>query len=110
MVIHLMTGAVYGMMFAAIARVLPRRAILPASALYGLAVFATAAWVDLPAAASITGAGDPIANMATMVGYPTFALEHLMYGVALGGFLLLTTPALAPAAADRAARPTPVAA
>jgi hypothetical protein len=49
--IHMITGAAYGMMVAAIARVLPREAILTAGGTYGLAVFAVSAFVDLPAAA-----------------------------------------------------------
>ncbi len=67
---------------------LPRRAILGAGAIYGLAVFAVSTFIDLPAAASITGSGDTISNMARMVGYPTFAIEHIMYGMALVAFLL----------------------
>jgi hypothetical protein len=108
--IHMVTGAAYGMMFAAIARVVPRKAVLPAGAIYGLAVFAVSAFVDLPAAASITRSGDAITNMARIVGYPTFAVEHVMYGVALGAFLLATTHRTAPVAAPARTRRTALAA
>jgi hypothetical protein len=100
----MVTGAAYGMMFAAIARVLPRKAVLPAGAIYGLAVLAVSAFVDLPPAASITRSGDTITNMARIVGYPTFAVEHLMYGIALGTFLLATTHRTAPVAAPARTR------
>ena len=75
--------------------------------LYGLVVFAVSAFVDLPAAASITGSGDTISNMARIVGYPTFAIEHIMYGMALAAFLLAVSrneaPATAPVSRQRAA-------
>ena len=90
--VHMMVGAAFGMMFAAIARVLPRSWWLAAGAVFGLAVFAGSAFVDLPAAASITGSGDVVANMARIVGYPTFAIDHVMFGVALALSLLAVTP------------------
>lgn len=110
LVIHMVTGAAYGMMFAAIARLLPRRAILGAGAIYGLAVFAVSAFIDLPAAASVTGSGDTISNMARIVGYPTFAIEHIMYGMALALFLLAVSRNDAPATAAVAAQRATVAA
>jgi hypothetical protein len=108
--IHMMTGAAFGMMFAAIARVLPRRWWLAAGAIFGLAVFAGAAYIDLPAAASITGSGDVIANMASMVGWTTFALEHVMFGITLAVYLLTTTPKTAHAPGPATGRQSPVAA
>ena len=108
--IHLMTGAAFGMMFAAIARVLPRRWWLAAGATFGLAVFAGSAFVDLPAAASITGSGDVIANMASMVGWATFAIEHVMFGIALAVYLLATSPKASPSQQLAADRKSPVAA
>lgn len=89
-VIHMMVGAVYGAVFAVIARMLHwHGAVLMAAAtLWGLVVFAISAWVGLPVAASLFGGGDPIRNMATMVGYPTFIVEHLLFGAALGLLLI----------------------
>jgi hypothetical protein len=109
LLIHMMTGAAYGMMFAAIARVLRRRTLLGVGAVYGLAVFAVSAFIGLPAAAAITGSGDTISNMARIVGYPTFAVEHIMYGIALGA-LLLATSCIGTSAAEPAAHHTTVAA
>lgn len=91
MMIHMVTGAMLGMVFALIARVLPRKAVLPVGITYGLGAFITSAWVDLPAAANITGAGAPISDMASMVGYPTFAIEHMMYGMVLAATYLFAT-------------------
>ena len=39
-----------------------------------------------------SGAGDPIAKMASLVGYPTFAIEHMMFGMALAAFIRLASP------------------
>lgn len=85
-VIHMMVGAAYGAVFAVIARVLRWHgaALVGAAALWGLVVFAISSWIGLPLAASLFGGGDPIRNMASMVGYPTFLAEHLLYGAVLG--------------------------
>ena len=106
----MMTGAAFGMMFAAIARVLPRRSWVPAGAIFGLAVFAGSAFVDLPAVASITGSGDVIANMARMVGWTTFAIEHVMFGITLAIYLLATSPKTSPSPQLAADLKRPVAA
>ncbi len=108
--IHMMTGAAFGMMFAAVTRVLPRRTWLAAGAIFGMAVFAGSAFIDLPAVASITGSGDVIANMASMVGWTTFAIEHVMFGLALAVYLLATSPRTSPSQQRRTDRKSPVAA
>lgn len=89
-VIHMMVGAGYGAAFAVIARLLRwyGATLVAAATMWGLVVFAISAWVGLPAAASLFGGGDSVRNMATMVGYPTFIVEHLLYGAALGLFLV----------------------
>lgn len=48
------------------------------------------AFVGLPLAASIFDAGDPIRNMAEMAGWTTFAVEHLLFGLALAALLSLS--------------------
>ncbi|WP_225443665.1 hypothetical protein [Lolliginicoccus lacisalsi] len=97
--VHMMVGAGYGIVFAAIAKVAALRgAVLTvAGAVYGFVVFAASAWLLLPLTASILGGGDPIRDMATMVGYPTFIAEHILFGVVLALVLL-------PLAARRAHR------
>ena len=47
-------------------------------------VFVLSAFVALPSAAAVFGSGDQIAQMASMVGYPTFVAEHVVFGLALG--------------------------
>ena len=78
LIIHMMTGAAYGMMFAVAARYLPRASYVIVGAGYGLMVFVVSSFILLPIAASVSGAGDPIRRMASMVGYSTFAVEHIV--------------------------------
>lgn len=89
-VIHMMVGAMYGALFAVLARFMRWHgvALLGAAIVWGLVAFAISAWIGLPIAAALFGGGGPIRDMASMVGYPTFILEHLMFGVALGALLL----------------------
>ena len=102
--IHMMTGATYGMMFAVVARYLGRATYIIVGAGYGLMVFILSSFVLLPVAASVSGAGDPIGHMARIVGYETFAAEHLFFGVTLAAALLV----LAPRSARVSATSTPV--
>ena len=67
--------------------------LVPAGAMYGLAVFVVSAFVGLPLAAKATGSGTTIADMASMVGWATFAIEHMMFGLVLGALALRTASA-----------------
>ena len=71
----------------------PRAALVPAGALYGLAVFVVSAFVGLPVAAKVTGSGTTISDMASMVGRATFAVEDVMFGLVLGAVALRSAPA-----------------
>ena len=104
LMIHMMTGAMFGIGFAFLARRLPRTLLIPAGAVYGLAVFVVSAFVGLPVAAKITGPGDVISDMASMVGWATFAVEHMMFGLVLCAIASRTTLADSPAAEVRGAR------
>jgi len=84
LMIHMVTGAAYGMVFVLIAQRVRRSLVIPAGMVYGLAVFVVSSFIGLPIAARLTGSGPVIANMAKMVGWPTFAVEHLMFGTVLG--------------------------
>lgn len=93
MMVHFMTGAVYGILFALLARTLRLSggAGLGAGAVYGIAVLLFSSFVGLPVAAALFGGGDPIADMPKMVGWTTFTIEHVMYGLILGaGWLFFT--------------------
>lgn len=83
-VVHMMVGAMYGIVFAVIVRMAKLRGVnlLIAGMIYGAIVFAVSAWIGLPLAAAILASGDQIANMASMVGYGTFVTEHIMFGLA----------------------------
>ncbi len=104
LLIHMMTGAMFGVGFAFLARRLPRTARVPAGAVYGLAVFVVSAFVGLPVAAKITNSGSTISDMASMVGYATFAVEHMMFGLVLGVLAMRTAPTGSPVAEVRGAR------
>jgi hypothetical protein len=86
LVIHMMTGAMYGIPLAGLtARLRPSfTATAGIGAAYGVLVFAMSSFVGLPVAARIFGAGDPIANMAEMAGWTTFFVEHVLFGLTLG--------------------------
>lgn len=81
-VIHMMIGLMYGAVFGAAVGLLrlPRALLLPAGAAFGVLVFVVSSWVGLPLAAAIFSSGDQIAHMASRVGYPTFLLEHVLFG------------------------------
>jgi hypothetical protein len=88
-IVHMMVGAVYGATFAVIALMKWHGvALLGAGIVWGFIVFEISAWIGLPVAAALFGGGDPISNMASMVGYPTFIAEHLVFGVTLGLLLV----------------------
>jgi len=93
-VIHMMVGAMYGLMFAVVADLLRLRgAMLVASGVvWGAMVFVISSFVALPVAASLFDSGDQIAQMASKVGYGTFLAEHVIFGLALG-LLLARRPA-----------------
>ena len=94
LLIHMMTGAMFGIgWFAVPARRIPSAALIPAGAVYGLAAFVVSAFVGLPVAAKVTGSGGTISDMASRVGWATFAVEHMMFGLVLGAIALRNTSA-----------------
>jgi uncharacterized membrane protein YagU involved in acid resistance len=103
MMVHFMTGAAYGVLFALIARTLRLSggAAIGAGAAFGVGVLLFSSFVGLPVAAAVFGGGDPIADMPKMVGWTTFTLEHVVYGVVLGAGWLLFTRRSHGGAADR---------
>jgi hypothetical protein len=86
--VHLAIGAGFGAVFALLARGLHLRglAALAAGAGYGLAVMALMGLLVLPAAAGQTAGGQLIADAPRLLGWPVFAVEHLLYGLTLGLF------------------------
>jgi len=103
--VHLGIGAGFGAGFALLVRGLRLRgpAALAAGPLYGLAVMALMGLLVLPAAAGQTAGGRLIANAPELLGWPVFAAEHLVYGLALGAWTAVTARAAAPSSREQAA-------
>lgn len=86
--VHLAIGGVFGVLFVLLTRSLQERlrgpAALAAGVLYGLAVAALMGLALLPLAADALGGGRQVAEAAAIVGWPTFAAWHVVYGLGLG--------------------------
>jgi hypothetical protein len=89
--IHMMTGAAFGVMFAAIVLFTHLRGVATVivGAFWGIVVYLSSAFVFLALAATIFGSGDQIKNMSSLVGQGTFLVEHVIYGAALGAITWL---------------------
>lgn len=89
-IVHMMVGAMYGIVLAIIVRFtkLSGTNLIIVGMIYGAIIFAVSAWIGLPLAAAIFSSGDQITHMAAMVGYGTFLVEHIMFGVAAAVVLL----------------------
>ncbi len=89
-IVHMMWGALYGVVFALLARQFGLQGVtgLIAGAVYGLIVMAIMMYIALP----IVGAG----GMPQTVGF-SFGVEHVIFGVVLGLW-----PLLRPVEFDRA--------
>ncbi|MGI8408024.1 MAG: hypothetical protein ACR2L3_05895 [Actinomycetota bacterium] len=86
MMIHLTTGAIFGIVFALIARAARLSGVVTMAigAAFGIAAMFFSSFVGLPAAAALFGGGDPIADMPKVVGWTTFTIEHVIFGMVLG--------------------------
>lgn len=87
--LHMMTGAMYGALFGVIASRLNLQvaAFAGLGVIYGLIVFLVSTYIALPIAGAIFSSGDQIKNMAQMAGWGTFIIEHLLFGLTLGGLV-----------------------
>ena len=88
-IVHMMVGAMYGVIFAIAAVLLRLRGpvLIGAGAVWGVVVFVMSSFIALPLAAALFSSGDQISQMASKVGYGTFVTEHAVYGLALGALL-----------------------
>ncbi len=86
LVVHMMVGVGAGAVFGALVGWFrPGRALtVVAGAIYGLLVMVGSAFVGLPIVANLFGGGKAVSEMATMVGWGTFTVEHLIFGLVLG--------------------------
>lgn len=90
LLIHMITGAMYGIAFAFLTRrVRGDPTLLAGGTAYGVAALLFSGLVALPIAATIADAGKPISDMASMVGWPTFAVEHVIFGMMLGAGVIV---------------------
>lgn len=106
MVVHLMTGAVAGAIFGVAAALLraPRAFAVLGGVGYGLVVMVVNSFVGLPIVAALFGGGQPISNMPRLVGWGTFTVEHVLFGLVLGlvvAWSLRSVPAVAGRLAPR---------
>ncbi len=78
LMVHMMFSAVFGIIFGFIARALHLQGVVAVlgGMAYGIVVLLLMSFIVLP----IVGAG----TMPSTVGWPSFTLEHLMYGIVLG--------------------------
>ncbi len=92
--IHLGTGAVWGAVFGFLLGALrsSRLAAVPLGLGYSMVVLVLMSFVVLPVAAELFGGGQPISEMPDMVGWATFGVEHLIFGLVLGLFWPLLPP------------------
>ena len=83
---HIMVGAVLGTVFAVLAMRLHLRdkRALVAGAVYGLAVLVIMSALVLPVVARMSGAGQPISRMGGEIGWLTWVVLHVIFGLALG--------------------------
>ena len=85
-VVHMMTGAIFGAIFGVIiSKTHATRAItVVAGTMFGLVVLVVNGVVGLPIAARLFGGGKPISDMAKIVGWGHFTVEHVIFGMMLG--------------------------
>jgi hypothetical protein len=88
---HLMLGGLFGAAFGLLARAVRLRggAAVAAGIVYGLAVMVLMSTLVLPAVARLSGAGEPISDLAGRQGWVTFAAGHAVFGLCLGLWVLL---------------------
>ncbi|MBA3551511.1 MAG: hypothetical protein H0W27_01390 [Actinobacteria bacterium] len=103
LVVHMIVGIVFGVVFALGASRLGVRgaAAAPIGVVYGVAVMLFMAYVGLPITAAVLRGGDMVSDMATLVGWGTFTAEHAIYGLVLGAIWAVAgvTVARAPSSA-----------
>jgi len=82
LIFHMLWSALYGMIFALLVSFLRLRGMmaLMAGLIYGLVILVIMSFVVLP----LVGAG----MMPTTIGWPSFIVEHLIFGMVLGLWLL----------------------
>ncbi|HEX6208513.1 MAG TPA: hypothetical protein VF058_09185 [Actinomycetota bacterium] len=102
--VHMMVGAVWGLLFFGLARAIGLRGaavLVPAGIAFGLLVMLFMSWVTLPITAEVVGGGEAVEDIPSMVGWGTFTVEHVLFGFVLGTWAAARRSAMARHAADR---------
>ena len=84
--IHMMTGAMAGVAFVLLARMTAIKGLwaVIAGAMFGLVVMLVNGLCLLPITSRLFDRGEAITNMADIVGWGHFSVQHLIYGMMLG--------------------------
>jgi uncharacterized membrane protein YagU involved in acid resistance len=92
-IVHMMTGAIAGIVFVLIARSTSIKGFsaVITGAIFGLLVMVVNGLVVLPIVSHLFGGGKPISDMAKIVGWGHFTIEHLIFGMMLGLIYALAT-------------------
>ncbi len=91
--VHMMTGTIAGIIFVLIARSTSIRGLsaVIAGAMFGILLMAINGLIGLPIMSYLFGGGEPISDMASIVGWGHFTIQHLLYGMMLGLVYTLAT-------------------
>lgn len=87
---HLVVGGFFGAIFsvvarAVVARVLPSRAsIIAVGVAYALLVMLLMSLVLVPAADAVLSGEERVSSFASVAGWGTFTIQHVIYGLVLG--------------------------
>jgi hypothetical protein len=106
LMIHMMVGAAFGAIFGLLLTRVPdlsTAARIGAGTLFGVVAFGLSAFVLLPMMSSVANDAYAIKHMASIVGYPTFLAEHVVFGMVLGA-LSVSATASAPVVATGSTR------
>jgi len=85
-IVHMMTGATAGAIFGVIiSKIHASRVItVVAGTIFGLLVLVVNGFIGLPIISHLFSGGKPISEMAKMVGWGHFTVEHVIFGMVLG--------------------------
>ena len=92
---HLVVGGFFGAIFAVVARVLlsrggqgpggfDRASIIAVGVVYALLVMLLMSFVLVPAADAVLSGEERVSSFASVAGWGTFTIQHVIYGLVLG--------------------------
>ncbi len=87
---HLVVGGFFGAIFSVVARALPSRvvpsrpSIIAVGVAYALLVMLLMSLVLVPAADAVLSGEERVSSFASVAGWGTFTIQHVIYGLVLG--------------------------